>query len=139
MADVNSIVARLERMVKDNEYPFTPAECEEELLSCAASLGYESIEDIPLQAEGLVLLKAQINLYYALSGLHAKNYRVRIEGDMEIHSQQVAENYLKLAFALERRLEKEMERLGENIEVIEATRYRVSTIGNVPRSTGVKY
>lgn len=139
LADLKTLATRLETIVQDEEFPITPEEYEAEIEASAWALGYEGVEDIPNKAIPLVLLKSQVNLYYMLSGKHARHHRVRIEGDMEIHSQQTAENYLKLAYRMEIRLDKEMARLAENIENIEATRYRVSTIGNVPRSNGGRY
>ena len=135
---LNNLMDRLEVKVQDEEFPITAFEYESEIKDAILSLGYESIDELPAKIESLVLLKCQINFYYMLAGKHARNYRVRVEGDMEVHAQQVAGNYLSLADTMETRLEKEMEKLAE-IEMIEATRYRVSTIGNVPKSTGVKY
>jgi hypothetical protein len=139
LANLTTLVMQLEGRVQDNEFPLSNYDYEAEIEASAVSLGYEDITELPKKLESLVILKSQLNFYYLLAGKHAKNYRVRIEGDMEIHSNQVAENYLKLATKLEDRLDKEMERLTDSIEMIESTRYRVSTIGNVPRSTGGDY
>jgi hypothetical protein len=135
LADINVLSTRLSGRVQDNEYPIIPAEYTAEIEDSIALLGYEP-ETLPKTLEPIVLKKAMVNLYYILAGKHAKNYRVRIEGDMEIHSQQVAENYLKLALELEKGLERDIEKHTESIEMIEASRWRVSDNRNTPPSEG---
>lgn len=137
---LSNLVKRLSFLVSDDEFPISEEEYRDELISTAASLGYEDILEIPSKkVESLILLKAQMNFYYMLAGKHARNYRVRVEGDMEVHAHQTSLNYLKLASALENRLEDELERISDHIEIIEATRYRVTTNGHVPYSNGAEY
>lgn len=138
MADLSELVARLKKKVSDEVFPFEDTYYESEIQSALDYFGY-SIDNLPKQLEPMVLLKAQTNMYYDLAGKHARYHRVRIEGDIEIHRQHTAENYLKMAMALEDRLDKEIDRFIGSVEMIEATRWRVSDNILVPKSDGSGY
>lgn len=139
MAEINELVSKLEARVQDVEFPITPEEYLDEIESNILGLGYEDPTTLPKKLESVVILMSQVNFYYTLAGKHAKNFRVRVEGEMEMHPQQVAENYLKLAMTMEDKLETELMRKSDTMEVIESTRWRVSDNRLVPRSTGGDY
>lgn len=129
------LVTRLSARVQDEDYPYTEQQYLDEILSVITEYNY-SPDNLPPNLENLVLLKCQVNLYYDLSGKHAKNYRVRIEGDMEVHKHQPSRQYIQLAMELEKRLNDELDRKMDSIEVIEATRWRVSDNRNTPYPDG---
>lgn len=139
MADVMLLAEKLERRVSDAVYPYSPEDYEDEIKSAASTLGYEDILELPSKLEVIVVMMAQVNMYYTLAGKHAQNHRVRIEGDMEIHPQQVAENYLKLALAFDKKVAEEQGKVTDSIEVLDATRWRVSDNRTVPRPNGGAY
>lgn len=138
MGKLNDLATRLAGRVQDDTFPLTDDDYSYEIQAAAAMLGYEgdAIEDITFPHERIVLTMAEMNLYYLLAGKHAKNFRTRVEGDMEIHPQQVAGNYLELAQALEERLDSLMAQYTDSVKVIEATRWRVSDNQLVPHSDG---
>lgn len=139
MADIAVLAARLEKRVSDATFPYSPEDYQDEILQVAVSLGYDDILELPPKLEAVVVMMAQVNMYYTLAGKHAQNHRVRIEGDMEIHPQQVAENYLKLAVEFEKKAEAERGMVTDSIEVLDATRWRVSDNRTVPKPNGGAY
>lgn len=136
MADLVTLRERLKAIVNDQSFPFTDQEYEQQIID--AVYRYDptlTVDQLPPQAERLVLLIAQTNMYYILAGKHAQNFRVRVEGDIEIHANDPAEQYLKLAMDLENRIEKELAQTA-TIQVGTATRRRVEGNEIVPNPDG---
>jgi len=137
------LVNRLKARVDDEVFPPTDEELQDLIVDALSEVGYPygevPIEKLPREYIPLVLKVAQKNGYYNLAGKHARFHRFRIEGDLEVHQQHTASNYLKLATALEKSLDEELAAKVDTITVSDASRWRVSDNRMVPKPDGSAY